>query len=558
MSREKREKKNNLVTRVLIVFVLFVLLVPALYLVARKYLPNFTVSDSPRKTDFMLVNQTLISDYAPVQVGGKVYLPARFFSDSYNRSDAEDYPVILEEPDYGLVTVTTNRTIEKLTADRGNVFEKDGSMYISEETAEEYYPVSIKYVPEYNIAIVDSTETPITECTVTKKTPLRDSDTIKGDIYEYLPKDTKVTLYSYDGGAFSFVRADEGLTGYVLTKDIITTQVVQPSYIPQEPIHLGIDKKVVLLWEQVTNLTASSQAAKTAPPAPVNVLSPTWFSFAPSLDGSILSIADLDYVNNAHANGVLVWGLLTDNFKDEVSQTIFTNPDLRGAAIQNVAELSERYNLDGINIDFENIGVDVADHYLEFLRELAPVLHERGKTLSVDVYVPTYTKYYNRNAIGRTADYVCVMTYDEHYGAASGSGAVASLPFVDDGIAETLKEIPKERVVMGLPFYVRVWRETEDEVSVFGNYTMDGGRKFFEDKGAVFGWVEDIGSYYAEYSTVEDGVSVTYKTWLEDPTSIEEKLRIYDKYDLAGVACWKRGLENDSVWDSIKRVGGNE
>jgi len=249
-----------------------------------------------------------------------------------------------------------------------------------------------------------------------------------------------------------------------------------------------------------------------------------------------------------------VWPLVSDNYSAAVSNAVLTVTENRERAVRQIVDYLDKYGFDGINIDFEQVRQADAPYFLQFLRELAPLLRRRGVVLSVDLYVPLYTKYYNRTEIAKAVDYIAVMAYDEHTYGSTVSGPVASIGFVETGIADTLAEAPADMVLLGLPFYTRVWREEEKDGQweiTLKNYGMAYTKKLFEEQGAEFVWLDDAGYYYAEYAAVEDGADVVYKTWLEDKKSIEEKLKIYAGFNLAGVACWRRGLETEDVWESI-------
>ena len=117
--------------------------------------------------------------------------------------------------------------------------------------------------------------------------------------------------------------------------------------------------------------------------------------------------------------------------------------------------------MDGINVDFESLSEDVGIHFLEFLRELSIECHKNNLVLSVDNPVPEdFTSHYDRAEQGRVVDYVIIMGYDEHY-VGSEAGSVASLDYVRGGIERTLNDVPKEKVINAVPFYTRLWTETE-------------------------------------------------------------------------------------------------
>ena len=222
--------------------------------------------------------------------------------------------------------------------------------------------------------------------------------------------------------------------------------------------------------------------------------------------------------------------------------------------------------MDGINVDFESVDPVVGDAYIQFIRELSLKCANNGIVLSVDNYSPTaYTAFYNRAEQAVFADYVILMAYDEHYASSEEAGSVASIGFVSEGVANTLQEVPANQLILGMPFYTRVWSETpisEDGAALDTEQTADSYTLYELDcystsmkevqnlinaNGAIPVWSDECGQYYVEY--INGGV--TYKIWVEDATSLEEKLKVMQTNQLAGGAFWKLGLENSIVWDTI-------
>ncbi len=567
--KKRKRKRSRLPFLLLLLIVIAVVLIG--YNLAKKYMPNFeTITPqaaySLNDQIYFIYNGKLLErDDAPVLNNDALYIPVNFIKDQID-------PYIFWDASANRLTITTaNRVIQmrtdELTYYVNNtpttlalpVYQINGEGYLPADFLQDFYNLNITYKPEYRLAWVDNRDQSFTTATVTvKKTALRPSASIKAPVLEQEPQGTALTVYETDGD-FTRVRAESGIIGYVRTKDFGDAEKSAPVAPTPEPDTASAPwqspDKITLVWDQVTTVEANSNDNRRIADPGADVLAPTWFSFdADKLNGDIINIADKSYVDWAHENGYQVWALVTDNFDPTVNHAILSDTDTREYVTRQLLAYVAMYDLDGINIDFEALRQADAAYYLQFLRELAPLLHEQDAVLSVDLFVPTYTKYYNRTEIGKVVDYACVMTYDEHTSASNASGPVASLPFVGQGLADTLAEIPKEKVLMGIPFYVRVWREeTVDEQTAFTieNLDMDSARERFEANGAEFTWLPDIGSYYAEYTATEDGTDVVYKTWLEDARSVEEKLKIARQFDVKGVACWKRGLQSDGIFELI-------
>lgn len=366
------------------------------------------------------------------------------------------------------------------------------------------------------------------------------------------------------------VLTKDGVSGYIQTKYIDHKQDIKLTSDYEEVEYPSISKPytICLGWHQVTNQTANGKIADVLEARPsLNTISPTWFSIIDN-DGNISSLANKDYVNTAHSMGVEVWALVDDFSKEIDRQKVLSTTSSRQNLINNLILEVKAYNIDGINIDFEYINEDSIDDYLEFLRELSIECRKSKIVLSIDNYVPaSFNLYYNRTEQGQIADYIMIMGYDEHYNGSNRSGSVASIDFVREGIEETLKEVPKEKIINGIPFYTRIWVETpagisdgegtlveDDTNSTVGAYyitssaaSMEKAETLLADNGVYPEWDSDLAQYYGEYES--DGSLI--RIWLEEANSIKAKLDVIKDNDLAGVACWKLGLENDNVWEQI-------
>jgi spore germination protein YaaH len=142
------------------------------------------------------------------------------------------------------------------------------------------------------------------------------------------------------------------------------------------------------------------------------------------------------------------------------------------------------------------------------------------------------------------------MGYDEHWATSEESGSVASIGFVERGILDTLKEVQKEKVILGLPYYTRRWKEQEVDglINVSSEaYSMNRAKKVLDDNDAEIVWNDEVKQYYGDYK--KD--NTVYKIWLEEERSIEEKVKLVIENDIAGVAGWRIGLEKDEIWDVL-------
>lgn len=390
---------------------------------------------------------------------------------------------------------------------------------------------------------------------VKKDTQLRYDASIKSDILEQLKEDDVVTYVdeeAVEDSKFKKVMTEDGVIGYVKSKCLTAGEyeTLKNDYVEQEYSHITKDYTVSLGWHQVTNQDANNNLLTVLDQSKgINTISPTWFSVA-SNEGTISSLASETYVTRAHNAGIEVWGLC-DDFNTEVDMLQVLSYTSRREKLENELIASAiKYDLDGINIDFENITATSAEHYIQFLRELSIKCRNNGIVLSVDNYVPApYNSFYDLKEQGQIVDYVIIMAYDEHHANSDESGSVSSMTFFQEAIDNTLQDVDKERVIMALPFYTRLWTEAEDGTLSSAAYAMSQINSILEANQAEKVWDEETQQYYAEFTT-EDGQN---KVWLEDDKSIELRMKAASDANVAGMAYWKLGMEKSSIWKVIQK-----
>lgn len=377
----------------------------------------------------------------------------------------------------------------------------------------------------------------------------------EGDILKKLRKGNTVVIVASENEKWVKVTTDDLITGYVETKhlgekyDRPETPVTDVAPITVTTV-ADYAQPVILAWHNVTNENSAQYLKENEKFLPyINTISPTWFALADN-EGTVESIASSSYVETCHAKGLKVWGLVSNLTYPEVSLgEILPYPEKRDYVTEQLLNYAAQYNLDGINIDFESVPSDVGPSYIQFIREFSLKAHAKNLVVSVDNYVPKeYSMHYNRKEQGIFADYVIIMGYDEHTAASEEAGSVASLDFVMEGIEKTLEEVPKEKIVNALPFYVRYWIVDDNEnILDMQTLTMTKGLETVTAAGAVPEWNEASGQNYAEWKTPEG----TNKIWLEDIKSIQAKLDVMKAHDIGGVAVWQLAFGTEEAFQII-------
>lgn len=471
--------------------------------------------------------------YLPLDVVN-TYLNQRYYWDSANQQ-------IL----YATPSELTSVSASSEAGDK--VWVKDDKVYLNLTYVQEFTDLDAYITKDpYRIAIQYKFKN-VKTVTVKKNTSIRYRGGIKSAILTSVKKGTKLRLIE-EMENWDQVATDDGYIGYIDKKKVGEAEKTkfERSFKREQYSYLTMDSKVNMVWHQVTSTDANAYFADaTANMTGVNVISPTWF-YLTDTSGNIASIASADYVSQAHEKGLQVWGLI-DNFTQEVSTTeTLSSTAARQNIISQLIQAAQDVGMDGINVDFESLSEDVGTHFLEFLRELSIECHKNNLVLSVDNPVPEdFTSHYDRAEQGRVVDYVIIMGYDEHY-VGSEAGSVASLPWVEQGIQDTLDEVPAERVINAIPFYTRLWRTTAGNVTSEA-IGMDQAQQTIADNNVETYWDKTTSQNYGKY----DIDNSTYQIWLEDAQSVAEKVKLVSKYDLAGVSAWKLGFENSGIWQVI-------
>lgn len=397
--------------------------------------------------------------------------------------------------------------------------------------------------------------------TVKKKTQVRLEDNIKSPILAQVNEgDRLIYMESIDGESQKFVRVmtEDGIIGFVRAKKVDegNYETLESDYQEEQYTHITKDYTVNMVFHQVFDNSGYDEVLNLLDATKgVTTVCPTWFTLADT-EGNIDSLASEKYVERAHNSGVEVWALVGDVEKEVDLSRLLTVTSKREKLINELISNAIKLNLDGINIDFEKVPHDNGEDFVQFLRELSVKCRNNGIVLSVDNFVPTeYTAHYDRKEQGNVVDYIVVMAYDEHYSGSEEAGSVSSIGWVQKGIEDTVKDVPKEQVIAAIPFYTRIWEETTTNGTTelsSSAYGMRAAMNVMTENEAKLKWDDTLKQNYAEYKTTNDaGEQVLYKAWLEDDKSIEAKMQEISRSEIAGVAEWKLGIESPGVWDII-------
>ena len=484
-----------------------------------------------------LESRGLVSDnktYIPIDVVDS-YINQRYYWDS------EGQQVLYATP--------TQLTSQPAQVDSGSeVWLKDGVVYLSVDYIKQYTDIDAYVYTDPARITIQKQFSGIQTVQVQKDTYVRYQGGIKSPVLTKVSKGDSL-IFMQELENWTQVATWDGYIGYIEKSRISVPEdtTLERDFQAEQYNYITMDQKVNMVWHQVMSQEANSTFAEaTQNMTGVNVISPTWFAVQDNA-GNISNIATADYVAQAHEKGLKIWGLV-DNFSENVNTSeLLAKTRARQNLISQLVNAAVGAGIDGINVDFEYLKEDVGVHFLEFLRELSIECHKNNLVLSVDNPPPAeYTSHYDRAEQGRVVDYVVIMGYDEHYVGSEEAGSVASLPWVEQGIQDTLAEVPAERVINAMPFYTRLWK-TEAGTLSSEAIGMDAAAEVLTTNNAETYWDNTTSQQYGEY----EKDNCAYKIWVENADSIAAKVQLAVKYNLAGVSAWKLGFENSGIWQVI-------
>lgn len=527
---------------------------------SKKVMDLYEYYQTEDNDDVILVLQNKIYEQKGKIIDGQIYVDydtvTTYFNKRFYWDDKESLliyttPTEIIKAEVGSKDYYINKS--KKSMDYAIAKVEDGSVYIALDYVKEYSDVKYTLYEEPNRVVISYVwGEDFLYADIKEETQLRNKPSVKGDILKELKKGEQVEIIIDEeeiNKRFTKVITEDGIVGYVKNSMTKNSYYVAEESDFKAPEYTSISKdyKINLTFHQVTNQTANNHVLELLGNTKgVTTISPTWFKVS-SVEGAVESLASETYVQRAHNYGVEVWALV-DDFTNGIDMSELLSYTSRRDKLSNeLIALAIKYNLDGLNMDFEKIPQAAGKDYIQFLREMSVKCRNNGIILSVDNYVPSaYTSYYDRAEQGVLVDYVVTMAYDEHINGGDGSGSVASIGFVKDAVTNVLEEVPAEKNIIAIPFYTRLWEESAEGVTAKA-YSMDQAQIILDQNKAEATWDNETMQYYAEY---ENGGN-TYKIWLEEEKSLEEKLKVIMDNNVAGIASWKLGLEKSSVWSVI-------
>lgn len=531
---------------VIIKSMIFLAVVTFLFVTARDF-GDIKISRSD--VNLIIYGDTISSEYNPFVEDGHIFLSL----DTVSQFIDEE---LFYDEDTQKVIVTTEDALYKFTVGK-NIATKnlreydakaccrivDGSIYIDMNLVKDIYGIKLEYNKETNAISIDKLDTDDLNLNYNEVKLYSDINT-NSDILEVLDKTNTVTVYpdSLEHSRWYKVKSDSGKIGYIEKAAVTLEKEEEPN--AEETAE---EEKLIMFWQYGSNLDTLGDKIDG-----VNVVMPTWYEIADE-NGNVSEDYSEDYYNKAKDNGYDIWPIITNGLdnpeldKKQVTSEIMNDEQKRENLIRNIISIIEDNNLDGINIDFEGMYAEDKYMYTQFLRELYPLVRETGAKLSVDIY---FTNYIDRQGVGKACDYVMLMGYDQRGDWSESPGSISEIGWVENNIASLINDsqIPSSKIILGVPFYTRMWNVEEDGTFTTDVYSMSDSQEFLEDY-ALTPTMDNIsGQNYIEV-VLDD---ITHKLWIEDAESMAKRADIVIEYNLAGITAWQKGFETQDIWEVLK------
>ena len=570
IAKRKRARRRRKIRRIITIMLLFILIVAAALaaFVWKRYSPTKEKYDLneyygiEKEGQMAVIVNNHVAGAAGMIADGKAYVQYDTVRDSVNSRfywDSEGQTLLYTLPN-DIVSAEADSKEYAVSKDKKSedyvIVKMDGDTpYIALDFIQQYTNIDYEVYESPSRVMIESDCGKVSVAGVKKDSQVRYQAGVKSPILTEVKKGDEVTWLE-DEGRWKKVRTSDGFIGYIKQSALKKVEKKTKSRDFEDPVYTNISKDytINLAWHNVTNTDANDSVETLVEQTKgLTTIAPTWFHVV-NTSGDIESIASSDYVSYAHMKKLEVWATVRDfdsedgiNSFDE-SYELLKSTEARNNMIDQLISDAVQLDLDGINVDFEKISTDCGEHYIQFIRELSVRCRQNNIVLSVDNYVPkSFNLQYNREEQGVVADYVIIMGYDEHYAGSEEAGSVASYDYVKEGIDETLKEVPADKVISAIPFFTRWWKESSGSIDSDA-LGMDDAKATVDAAGAQATWDETTKQNYATWKG-SDGTK--YEIWLEDAESIAVKLNMMATKNIGGVAVWRLGYGTQAAWELI-------
>lgn len=555
MSKEQIEKKKKIITRVFITIVVLVIICTTAFIAN-----DFIVLDNNERVNLVINNKNITANLKKDVLieDNVIYLSKQDIANFFDKYIYEEKEINQIITTYDKKVATIGFDNNKITINGSNkdiyahAIKRDDTIYLPISEMKDVYNVDIKNIESTKVVTMDSLNKEQKKAIVSSDVPVKSSTNFIAKTVDRVKKGDTVIVVSANSGKTK-IRTANGKLGYIDSNKIENEYKVRESLAQEKQVN----GKLNMVWDYYSEYASAPDRSGTSIEG-VNVVSPSLFYI--NKNGELtekIGDSGKKYIQWAHNNGYKIWPMVSNAEAGlTVTSKIMNSYEKRQELIESIVNNCVKYNLDGVNIDFENMKQEDKDLYSRFIIELTPRLKEVGLVTSVDVTAPdggeTWSMCFDRHVIGDVADYIVFMAYDEYGVSSTKPGTTAGCDWIKLNLNKFLKteEIDSQKIILGIPFFTRVWT-TDTNGKIISNKTvaMKDIDKVIPDN-VKKEWKEDLKQNYVEYMDGNNKKQI----WIEDLDSLKSKISLVNENDLAGIASWQKDMESNDVWKMINQT----
>lgn len=557
---EKEVQKNKKVIVKVFFIIVAIIVLSFIAMIANDYI----ILDNNKRTNLVINNRNVTSNLKNdiIIEDNVIYLSkadiANFF-DKYIYQE-ENSNQIVTTYDKKIATIGFEKNSITINGSEKDIYahaiKKDKVEYLPISEMKDVYDIEIQNIENSKVITMDSFNKEQKRAIVSSNMPVKSSTNLIAKTVDRIEKGESVIVISSDRG-YTKIRTEKGKLGYVKSEKLENEYTVREAMEEEKQL----EGKINLTWDYFSKYSSAPERKGTTIEG-VNVVSPAFFYLDEKGDfKENVGSKGQAYIEWAHSNGYKVWPMFSNaeaaSKSLSITSSIVNSYEKRQELIENIVKACVKYELDGINIDFENMKQEDKDMFSRLIIELTPRLKEIGLVTSVDVTAPdggeTWSMCFDRHVIGDVADYIVFMAYDEYGVSSTKPGTTAGYDWVKLSLNKFLQteEIEADKIILAIPFYTRVWTTNSEGKASSKTVDMKNIDKVIPD-GVEKQWNEDLKQNYVEYT--EDGNKK--QIWIEDEDSLKAKISLITENNLAGVGSWQKGMEPDYVWGMLKQELG--
>ncbi len=527
---------------------------------------DFVIIDNNKTTNLIINNKNVTSSLKQKVLieDDIIYLSKQDISNFFDKYIYQDektekivttYDKKIAEIGFDENEININGSDKQISA---HAIEKDGQIYLPISEMTDVYNIEISDIKESNIVTMDSLEREQKRAIVNSNCAVKASSNFIAKTVDRVKKGDAVIVVSSDKG-YTKIRTANGKLGIIKTNKIENEFLIRENMDEEKQI----SGKVNLTWDYYSEYVNAPNREGTTIDG-INVVSPAFFYLDTNGDlKENIGDSGKAYIKWAKNNGYKIWPMVSNgvaaNKSLNITSNIMNDYEKRKKLIESIVNKCVEYELDGINIDFENMKSEDKDMYSRFIIELEPRLKEIGMVLSVDVTAPdggdTWSMCFDRHVIGNVADYTIFMAYDQNGSSSTKPGTTAGYNWVKLNLVKFLQteEINPDKLILAVPLYTRIWTTNSDGKVISNNSLSIKNTEAAIPNGTTKQWNDELKQNYVTFSSGNN----TKQIWIEDIDSLKAKISLMKENNLAGIASWEANMAYDDIWTMFKNELNN-